>query len=265
MSAISKLLDVMRQLRDPQGGCPWDLAQNFKSVAPYTLEEAYEVTDAISRDDLAGLREELGDLLFQVVFHAQMATELGAFTFDDVVVAITDKMTRRHPHVFADAVIGSVAEQSLAWEELKARERALTNSAASGPMNGLMDGLPANLPAIAQAEKLQRRASRIGLDWTQTSDVLARLREELDELEQAIQTSAAQDRQEDELGDVLFSCINLARHLGFGAENTLRRASCKFASRVRSMERLAADSGDSLSQLGEQELEHLWVTAKMLE
>ena len=258
MSAIQKLLAVMQQLRNPQGGCPWDLAQDFKSVAPYTLEEAYEVADAIGRDDLDGLREELGDLLFQVVFHAQMAAELGEFDFDDVVTAITDKMIRRHPHVFGDAVVESVAAQSLAWDELKAKEKSATRD----PSDSLMDGVPTNLPAVLQAEKVQRRASRVGLDWPESSAVFAKLREELDELEEAARAPSDRDRHEDELGDVLFSCINLARHLNIAPEGALRRSTDKFQSRVRRMEDMARQEAGTLTQMSDQDLDRLWCLAK---
>jgi ATP diphosphatase len=235
--AIDTLLGIMARLRDPQQGCPWDREQNFATIAPYTIEEAYEVADAIERGDMAALKDELGDLLFQVVFHARMAEEAGAFAFDDVAAAISDKMVRRHPHVFGDAEITGVAAQNEAWEAHKARERA-----ASGG-NSALDGVALAFPALLRAAKMSRRAARIGFDWPDARSVIAKLHEEIAEIEAEIDNDGGKDRLEDEVGDLLFAAANLARKLDIEPETALRRATAKFERRFRRVEQLATERG----------------------
>ena len=239
---IFQLLEIMRRLRDPVGGCPWDLEQTFATIAPYTVEEAYEVADAIERGDLGDLRDELGDLLFQTVFHAQMAQEQGEFDFADVAQAICDKMLRRHPHVFGQADGRTSAEQTDAWEVIKAGERAAKGKAAS-----LLDDIPASLPAMTRAVKLTKRAARVGFDWPNTCEVLAKLREELAELEVEID-AGDQAKAREELGDLLFVVANLARKLDIEPEDALRSANAKFARRFSYIERSLADRGRTPDQ-----------------
>ncbi|HUO20889.1 MAG TPA: nucleoside triphosphate pyrophosphohydrolase [Caulobacteraceae bacterium] len=248
---LERLLEVMARLRDPEGGCPWDREQTFATIAPYTVEEAYEVADAIERDDMVHLKEELGDLLLQVVFHARMAEEQGAFDFDAVATAITDKMIRRHPHVFADQLYRDLTEQVAAWETIKAQERA---GKAAG---GLLDDVPTGLPGLTRAVKLTKRAARVGFDWPDMRDVLAKLREELDELEAEID---AQDTKaaHQELGDLLFVCANLARKLDVDPEDALRFANAKFVRRFAYIERGLAARGSSPEQSNLQEMDALW-------
>jgi len=258
---MKELLDVMAALRDPEGGCPWDLEQTFESIARHTIEEAYEVADAIRRGDMDELREELGDLLFQVAFYSQMAREAGAFEFDDVERGIVEKMRRRHPHVFGDARVADVREQSLAWERHKAEERA---GKAAGDAASRLDGVALALPALARAEKLQRRAAKAGFDWRDAGGVVAKVREEIDELDEALESGAAEAVSE-EIGDLLFSCCNLARHLGVDAESALRDANAKFERRFRRMERALADAGRGLEQATPDELDDHWEAAKRKE
>ena len=234
---IDRLLAIMARLRDPERGCPWDREQNFATIAPYTIEEAYEVADAIERGDLAALKDELGDLLLQVVFHARIAEEAGEFAFEDVAAAIADKMVRRHPHVFGDADIRSVAAQNAAWEEHKAAERQASGMAAS-----VLDGVALALPALLRAAKLGRRAARIGFDWPDAAAVLPKVAEEIGELEAEI-ASGAGPRLEEEMGDLLFAVANLARKLDLDPETALRRSTAKFERRFRRLERLAAERG----------------------
>ena len=207
---IDALLAIMARLRDPERGCPWDVEQTFASIAPYTLEEAYEVADAIARDDLGDLKDELGDLLLQVVFHSQMAAEARAFSFADVVEAICAKMIRRHPHVFGDAKVATADAQTTAWEEHKRLERAARGPAAGG----LLGDVPLALPALVRALKLQKRAASVGFDWRERAPIMAKLTEEIGELNEAIEAGAPRAKLTDELGDILFVCANLARHLG---------------------------------------------------
>ena len=261
---IDDLLRIMAALRDPEDGCPWDLQQDFSSIAPYTIEEAYEVADAIDRGDMVDLKDELGDLLFQVVFHAQMAKEAGAFDFDDVGEAICDKMTRRHPHVFAGAGIGSAETQTAAWEVLKQAERMEKNSGDDSALAGIAPGLP----EWQRAVKLQSRAARTGFDWPDHRPVIAKLREELDELEAEFEArdsmpdAGARARLREELGDVLFVAANLARHAKVDPGDALRAANRKFEARFRAMEALAACEGRPFSQLGLEEQEILWQRVK---
>ena len=257
MDTIDELLNVMATLRDPKRGCPWDLEQTFDTIAPHTIEEAHEVADAIARRDDDALVDELGDLLFQVVFYAQMGTESGRFRFADVVQAIVDKMIRRHPHVFGDARIEDADAQSRAWEAIKTAERP---AAAS-----LMDALPGNLAPTIRARKLQRRAASIGFDWECAQSVLPKLREEVEELAVELGGMAGREAVEEELGDLLFTCINLARHLEVDADEALRRSNLKFERRFRSMERAAATRGRSLEDSAPAELERYWEEAKKQE
>jgi nucleoside triphosphate diphosphatase len=231
---IDRLLGIMARLRDPEHGCPWDREQNFATIAPYTIEEAYEVADAIERQDMAALKDELGDLLLQVVFHARMAEEAGAFAFDDVADAISDKMIRRHPHVFGDAVIATVAAQNEAWEAHKAAER--------GPQESVLDGVALAYPALLRAAKISKRAARIGFDWPDARSVIAKISEEVAEIE-AEMGGGDRDRLEDEVGDLLFAAANLARKLDVEPETALRRATAKFERRFREVEVLAAERG----------------------
>ena len=253
---IEDLLAIMRRLRDPQDGCPWDLEQSFATIAPYTIEEAYEVADAIAREDSAALRDELGDLLFQVVFHAQMAQEAGSFGFGEVVASICDKMERRHPHVFGDAHIANAAQQTRAWEEQKARERAQSSGA------GALDDVPLALPALMRAAKLGKRAARVGFDWPDAGGARAKIDEELRELDAEMTPAASAQRREQEIGDLLFSVVNLARHLDVDPEAALRASSERFAARFQSMERAAASQGHQLQELDAAELDTLWNAAK---
>jgi ATP diphosphatase len=238
MRPIDRLRDIMARLRDPQTGCPWDRAQDFATIAPYTIEEAYEVADAIERDDMAALKDELGDLLFQVVFHARMAEEAGQFAFDDVANAISDKMLRRHPHVFGDAKIASVSAQNEAWEAHKAAERK-----AIGGGDSVLDGVALAYPALLRAAKMSRRAARIGFDWPDARGVIAKINEEVAEIEAEIDRGGEPDRLEDEVGDLLFAAANLARKLDVEPETALRRATAKFERRFRRVETLAGERG----------------------
>ncbi len=235
---IDRLLDIMARLRDPEGGCPWDREQDFATIAPYTIEEAYEVADAIERRDLAALRDELGDLLLQVVFHARIAEEARHFTFDDVARAISDKMVRRHPHVFGDVEIGSVAAQNEAWEAHKAAERQ-----AAGGHESVLDGVALALPALLRAAKISRRAARIGFDWPDAPAVIAKIAEEIAEVEAEMAGAAAPEALEEEIGDLLFAAANLARKLAVEPETALRRATAKFERRFHRVEALATERG----------------------
>jgi MazG family protein len=261
LSAIDRLLAVMARLRDPERGCPWDVEQTFATIAPYTIEEAYEVADAIARGDDAGLREELGDLLLQVVYHAQMAKEAGKFNFEAVAAAIAAKMIRRHPHVFGDAQVADAAAQSRAWEDQKAAERNEKAAAAS-----LLDDLPAALPALTRAAKLQRRAARGGFDWPAAGPVLDKIEEELGELRAELAEGVpAAERIRDEFGDLLFALANLGRHLGLDPEEALRQANRKFERRFRSMEAALRREGLAMADQPLEALEALWQAAKRAE
>ena len=239
---LDRLRDIMARLRDPDGGCPWDRVQTFATIAPYTIEEAYEVADACERDDMAALKDELGDLQLQVVYHARMAEERGAFDLGDVIGAISNKMIRRHPHVFGDGL-------SPGWESIKAAERA------DHPDDSALAGVAAALPALLRAEKLQRRAARTGFDWPDASGPRAKIDEELAEVE----AETDPDALAEEIGDLLFAVVNWARHLGVDAEAALRQATAKFERRFRTMEQMA---GDGFSALSLDEKEALWDKAK---
>jgi nucleoside triphosphate diphosphatase len=261
---IQRLLQVMARLRDPDGGCPWDLEQDFSTIAPYTIEEAYEVADAIARGDLAHLKDELGDLLLQVVYHAQMAKEAGLFDFDEVAAAIADKMIRRHPHVFGSAEVDGARAQSHAWEAVKAAERASKAGAAEGS-HGVLDDVPLALPALVRAAKLQRRAARVGFDWPEPVQVLDKIEEEIAELRAELKLRANQDRLTDEIGDLLFAAVNLARHLDVDGEVALRQANAKFERRFRAIEEALRARGRRLEDASLDEMEALWQRAKAAE
>ncbi len=265
---IEGLLAVMARLRDPAHGCPWDVQQDFASIAPYTIEEAYEVADAIARADLDDLRGELGDLLFQVVFHARMAEEQGAFAFDDVVRGIHDKLVSRHPHVFGDAQISDVAEQTRAWEAHKRREREAAGDTDTSALAGIARGLP----EWQRAVKLQARAAKVGFDWPDHGPVIGKLHEEIEEVRAefaARQTDpddpAIRARLEDELGDVLFVCANLCRHASVDTGAALRHANRKFERRFRAMEALAAADGVHLEALDLDAQDAYWARVKAAE
>ena len=265
---IAGLLAIMARLRDRERGCPWDIEQDFASIAPYTIEEAYEVADAIDRKDLDALKDELGDLLLQVVFHARMAQEQGAFGFDEVVAAISDKMVRRHPHVFGEASVEDAQAQTVAWEALKRREREAAGETDSSALAGISRGLP----EWQRAVKLQKRAASVGFDWPGPGPVIAKLHEEIDEVRAEFDAvaaapgdAAAQARLEEEIGDVLFVCANLARHGKVDVGAALRRANLKFEQRFRAMELLAAQDGLGLAELPLDGQDAYWEQAKRAE
>ena len=255
---IEKLLEIMARLRDPERGCPWDAKQDFDSIAPYTIEEAYEVADAIQRRDYEDLRDELGDLLFQVLFHSRMAQEAGHFDFDDVAEGLAGKLTRRHPHVFGDMRYASAEEQARAWEELKAQERAEKRDADTSALAGIAAGLP----EWRRALKLQQRAAAVGFDWPGPEPVLDKLAEEIGEVRVEFEGGGDRDRLEDEIGDVLFVIANLARHAKIDPGHALRRANAKFERRFRRMEALAAEAGETLAGKTLAEQDALWDRAK---
>ena len=251
---MQQLLAIMQRLRDPEKGCPWDVEQDFSTIAPFTIEEAYEVADAIARGDMADLKDELGDLLFQVVFHAQMAEEKGSFSFEDVHNAVCDKMVRRHPHVFEDLEINNATQQTKVWENYKAEERKARGE------HSLMDGIPTGMAELQRSVKVQKRAARVGFDWGSPGPVLHKFEEELAEIQQAMD-AADQDAMEDELGDLLFVATNLARQLKIDPGTALRRANAKFERRFRAMEDTAG-SHDALDAMSLDEMESLWQTVK---
>jgi MazG family protein len=258
---IFRLVEIMARLRAPDGGCPWDLEQTFATIAPYTVEEAYEVADAIERGSMADLRDELGDVLLQVVFHARMAEEQGAFDFAAVAEAINDKMVRRHPHVFGEVRHRSSAEQAEAWETIKAEERAVK---AAGPAASLLDDVPVGLPALTRAVKLSKRAARVGFVWPSAVEVLAKLHEEVAELEAEVAAGDI-DKARDELGDVLFVCANLARELDIDPEAALRGTNAKFVRRFNYIEARLAARGSSPEASDLAEMDALWDAAKAAE
>ncbi|MES1991090.1 MAG: nucleoside triphosphate pyrophosphohydrolase [Pseudomonadota bacterium] len=262
LNRIDALIEIMAQLRNPDGGCPWDLEQNFATIAPYTIEEAYEVADAIELGDMSELRDELGDLLLQVVFHAQMAKEAKEFCFEDVVRAICEKMIRRHPHVFGDEKARSAGSVSTRWEEIKAEEKAAKGKAAK---QSLLDDVPLNLPALTRALKLQARAARVGFDWPSTDSVLDKLNEEMLELSHELAKGGDKDRLEDEFGDILFVYANLARHLKIDPEAALRRTNAKFRRRFGRIEEKLGAQGRTLTQSNLEEMDAMWNEAKQEE
>lgn len=254
---IQSLLDIMRRLRDPDSGCPWDLKQNFHTIVPFTIEETYELADAIAAEDFAQIRDELGDVLFQVVFYAQMASEQALFTFEDVVDGIAEKLRRRHPHVF-EATGGqtvSAGEVKERWEQIKGKERQQKNQ------KGTLDDIPKALPALSRSQKLQRRAARVGFDWSELDAVRGKVDEELGELAEAI-SEGESAAIESEVGDILLAMVNLARHLGVDAEAALRHANRRFEKRFRLMETAADRDGSQLSEESLERLEERWQAAK---
>ncbi len=253
---IEQLLQIMQRLRNPEGGCPWDLQQDFRSIASYTIEEAFEVADAIERDNMGELADELGDLLFQVVFHSQLADERGSFDFADVVAAINDKMVRRHPHVFGDAKINSVAAQNAAWEQHKQAERNARGASSA------LDDVPRGLPEAQRALKLGKRGAQMGFDWPNVDGALAKLSEEITELRAEIAKGASADRMSDELGDVAFVLVNVGRHLQLDFGAALRRTNGKFERPPRRMEHLALAAGNALADTPFAEQDQLWEQAK---
>jgi MazG family protein len=258
MKQMQRLLEIMEALRHPQTGCPWDLEQSYETIVPHTLEEAYEVAEAIERGDRAELRDELGDLLFQVVFYAQLAKEEGLFDFDRIAGTVADKIVRRHPHVFEDKQETDSESQKRTWEAIKARERAESGEGVTSAL----DGVASALPALTRAVKLQRRAARVGFDWDSATPVFEKVREELAELEAELVPDANQDAVEEELGDILFACANLARHLGVDPETAVRRTNRKFERRFRRLERLVTDAGGSVDSAGFDVLEAAYQNAK---
>ncbi|MCB1443882.1 MAG: nucleoside triphosphate pyrophosphohydrolase [Methyloceanibacter sp.] len=260
---LADLLAVMARLRDPETGCPWDVKQSFGTIAPYTIEEAYEVADAIERGDMDGLKDELGDLLLQVVYHAQMASEEGAFSFDDVADAITRKMIRRHPHVFEDPSRRAEFLGSGLWERIKTEERAARGEPVDG--TSILNDVPVAMPGLTRASKLQKRAADVGFDWSDVGLILGKVEEELDELKEAIAESQSKERIADEFGDVVFVMANVARHLGIDPEAALRGTSAKFIRRFQSIEAALATDGRSPEDSDLDEMDRLWNAAKEAE
>jgi ATP diphosphatase len=265
---ISRLIEIMAALRDPKTGCPWDIEQDFSTIAPYTIEEAYEVADAIARNDMDDLRDELGDLLLQVVYHAQMAEEAREFAFGDVVQAVTEKMIRRHPHVFGDEKARSAGMAKGMWEKIKAEEKTLKRQAridrGLNPEDhgkGFLDGVPVALPALTRALKLQEKAARVGFDWTEAGPILDKIEEEIGELREALSKGDTASMK-DEFGDVLFALVNLGRHLKIDSEAALSGTNEKFRSRFHHVERALNASGRTLDASTLDEMEDLWQQAK---
>ena len=262
---ITNLLKIMSQLRDPDTGCPWDLEQTFDTIAPYTIEEAYEVREAITNSDYNSLKDELGDLLLQVVFHSQIADEADIFNFKDVVDGICNKMVERHPHVFDNAKIDTADEQLLSWEEIKAKERVKKLDSEPSSLSEL-DGVSVAYPALLRAEKLQKRAARVGFDWTHTKPVLNKLDEEICELKEVLNTSSQKSQLEEELGDVLFTCVNIARHLKIDPETALHKANRKFTKRFQFIEKsLQEELNIKPEDADFSDLESRWARAKTLD
>ncbi|KNC11923.1 nucleoside triphosphate hydrolase [Klebsiella sp. RIT-PI-d] len=260
MTQIDRLLGIMQRLRDPETGCPWDKEQTFATIAPYTLEETYEVLDAISREDFDDLRGELGDLLFQVVFYAQMAQEEGRFDFNDICAAISDKLERRHPHIFAQATAGSSTDVLARWEQIKRTERA------QKAQHSALDDIPHSFPALMRAQKIQKRCSGVGFDWTSLGPVVDKVHEEIDEvMEEAHQAVVDQARVEEEMGDLLFATVNLSRHLGVKAEVALQKANLKFERRFREVERIITARGLEMTGVDLQTMEEVWQEVKRQE
>lgn len=264
MTNIEFLLNIMNELRDPENGCPWDREQSFSSIAPYTIEEAYEVAEAIAQGDMGELREELGDLLFQVVFHSKMAAELGVFDFNDVVTSIIEKMLRRHPHVFGDEQIHNAETQTIAWEQHKERERKKKLGDNSNTASAL-HGVPTALPALTRAVKLQKRAARVGFDWMSIPPIIDKIIEELNEVKHEIDRDAEHHLIEEEIGDLFFAVSNLARHLNVDPESAMRTSNNKFERRFRSIESLARQQGKSLQDMTLDEMESLYQQIKRQE
>ena len=259
-----RLIEVMARLRHPTEGCPWDIEQDFDTIAPYTIEEAYEVADAIQQGDRGALREELGDLLLQVAYHARMAEEEGSFAYEDVAQGIADKMIRRHPHVFGDATVADADAQTANWEAQKAAERA-ARADKEGTRPSALDGVPVGMPALTRAEKLTKRAARVGFDWPHVDQVFDKMAEEIGELRHEIAEDAPRARLEDELGDLLFCMANLARHLKLDPEHALRAANAKFERRFRAVEASFSDEGGEISKATLDAMEDRWQQVKATE
>jgi len=262
-SNIDRLIDIMAALRNPETGCPWDKKQTFKTIAPYTIEEAYEVADAIEQDDMDSLQDELGDLLFQVIFYAQISRETGGFEFDDVARGICEKMERRHPHVFGDVKIKDATAQTEAWEKHKAAERA-KKGVKQGP-ESILDGVAMALPALMRAFKLQRRAAQVGFEWDDPSGALAKVQEEIVEVEVEMDQNGSKERLEDEIGDLFFAVVNLARMLKLKPEDALRAANAKFETRFHGVEARLADLGKTPAESALAEMDELWNEVKAKE
>jgi len=261
-AAIDHLIDVMRQLRDPVSGCPWDIKQDFKSIAACTLEEAYEVVEAIEQDDPRHLCEELGDLLLQIVFHAQMASEKQMFTFDDIAKGLSEKLIERHPHVFGERTGVDTPQDVLKnWEADKAAKREAEAQAQNKPHSAL-DGVSTALPALTRAQKIQKRAARVGFDWDRVEDFIAKIREEMDEFEFEVHDASSRDKMEDELGDVLFAVIGVATFMKLDPEKALRRTNRKFERRFRAIETALTAVGKTMQTSTLDEMEQLWLDAK---
>jgi len=262
MQSIQQLIDIMRALRAPDSGCPWDLQQDFQSLIPYTIEEAYEVVDAIERHNIADLQVELGDLLFQIVFYSQLAEEQNHFSFDDVAQVISDKLTRRHPHVFAGSKVIDAEQQTKEWEKIKQQERAAKADKA-GISLSILDDVSRTLPSLMRAEKLQKRAAKEGFDWPDINDVMFKVKEEINEVQQELDADERDVLKiEDEIGDLFFSCINLSRHAGLDAEQCVRKANLKFEQRFRALEKIADVQGRAINDMSLVELEDLWQKVK---
>ena len=265
MESIEQLIEIMQSLRDPDNGCPWDLEQNFQSLIPYTIEEAYEVADAIEQNNLEDIKGELGDLLFQIVFYSQLAKEQNAFDFNDVAQAISEKLIRRHPHVFSDVKIKSSKEQTTEWEKIKQQEREKKSIKNASELS-ILDDVSRTLPSLMRSEKLQKRAATEGFDWPDISGVLIKVHEELGEVQQEL-ASQTQDKEkiEEEIGDLFFSCINLSRHAGLDAEQCVRKANLKFERRFRELEKIANKKGLQINEIKIDGLEKLWQEVKSRE
>jgi len=260
MESINRLLEIMKTLRDPEHGCPWDKEQGFSSIAPYTIEEAYEVADAIERNDMGDLCAELGDLLFQVVYHAQIAEEKGSFNFEDIVDGIIIKLLQRHPHVFGDKQIDNAKAQPRAWERFKVQEREIK---LNGKYISVIDGVILNMPSLSRAQKIQSRAATVGFDWKDTQSVLEKVNEEITELRRELSDRPDKTRVMEELGDLLFTCVNLARHMDIDAEAALRSANYKFETRFRYIEDMLSEQNKRFEDVSLEELDKLWEAAKI--
>ena len=259
-TSIQRLIKIMEDLRNPDTGCPWDNEQTFETIAPYTIEEAYEVADAIKKNDREALKDELGDLLFQVVFYAQMSKENGGYDFNDIADTISKKMVRRHPHVFKKREPRTGEKQTVAWEDQKAQERLHQDDAS-----GALDGVALALPALIRAQKLQKRAARVGFDWTEIGPVIDKIKEEIDEVTEALESPEDQDHIAEEIGDLLFACVNLARHTDVDAEQALRAGNDKFQRRFHTIEQDLRTAGKRIEECSLEELTEHWTTVKSRE
>lgn len=265
MSSIQRLIDIMAQLRNPETGCAWDLKQDHQTLTPYLIEESYEVVDALEEGDPEEICAELGDLLFQVIFHSQLGEEKGLFDFEKVAAGICDKLVRRHPHVFAGKVYESDAEREAAWDQLKAEERAAKPEKNKKKNTGALDGVAKAQPALMRSQHLQRRAARVGFDWPDVNPVFLKIHEELDEVRDAINSGESKTRVEEEVGDLLFAAVNLARHLDLDAENALRMGNDKFERRFKGVENYLRKEGLKCSDVDLDKLEEAWEAVKRLE